>query len=144
MYITRGRQFHIYCFFISLLGLKQQHKFNYVNVALSLQQNMCSPLFMLLSHARWMYQLLFFAILLKSRLFLQQPSKSYTEPKPVMKHWNQNCDYTNETCVQPFLCLYFMRGRGEKGQLLRFFAITLQSRLVSNTLLNHIRSRSLL
>ena len=79
---------------------------------------MCSTLFMLLSHARWMCQLLFFCHFIEKPPFLQHPSKSYTEPKPVMKHWNQNCDYANETCVQPFLCLYFMRGRGEKGQLL--------------------------
>ena len=29
----------------------------------------------------------------------QHPSKSYTEPKHVMKNWDQNCDYTKKTLI---------------------------------------------
>ena len=38
-----------------------------------------------------------------------------TEPKPsLVRYFDQNCDFTNKICVQPFLCFYLNRGREEK------------------------------
>ena len=77
------------------------------------------PLF----HA-WKGQLLFVCHYIAKPPCEQHPSKSYTEPKPVIKIGTKTVTI-QQNIDQPFV----KRGREEKGQLLRFFAITLQSRL---------------